>query len=322
MADRELLVGAEHLPAFCDQLAMGDVLLFQTDSHIGKIVRLFDETNYNHSGIHIEGGMVMHTGWPGANESCLHRVPLAEAINQMGIRRISVRRSPSGASEIVANAEAIHQAGPSYGYNALLLSAAGTMLASDLADSNGLYGGTLMTEIEWEVLLAAHFGLLDDGLLTCAEFVFRCLPKETRELFPRSGDTRPVSADHAPSDPLPDLRHEVAPTLDAAKKDWAELVSDYRWVLFHLPDLIGDREATSTEAMAILLAVTRWVAADVTAETPLTLDRLRQLLDSIEGDRWFDAYAEMLTPGDLSRAVPPLEVVSAIWEATPPDQNP
>lgn len=307
------------LDEFAQLLLPGDVLVFKTASLIGHVIRAFDASGFNHAAIVLEPGMIVHTKWPQGRQSCIEQLPFVAAIQQMGITSIAAHRAEGRGEEVVERAREFLAEAPTYGYDALFLTAVITDLSSQVSDHTEF---PILSQIEWEMVLAAHFGLLGDGLVTCAEFAFRCLPPDLQAAFPRTGRSRPSSKS---VQELPTYRAEINSELEAYEQQLAgdEADSgDYRWVLQVLPDLIRPELAEdltdlcSPHIGGVLMAASYWVAERLVGHQMLDIPTLNRILDQVSGDKWVEAHAETLTPGDINRAVPPLVPV-ATWAQQP-----
>jgi len=299
---------------FEGELHAGDVLLFATTSDVGALVRKVEASPVNHCGIYVGDGEFLHTTWP-EEGSCITRSRLAEEIDRMGIREISVRRvAAEDRASVVTTAEDYEAQGAAYAFNDLIMLSAVGELAARLGSTAHLVNQNLLTFIEWESLLQIHYGVIGDDSLTCSEFVQRCLPLRYQRKIeiqrPRSVDL-PNASDES----------ELWTFLAAEKKLNEAKFTDYRWVYWSLVTFATERleraftptgEATD-ELVGWAVSAGLWVATQRAGDHRLSLDRLQWCLSKFKDQGAPNVMAELVSPTDFMLAADAFEPDSPTW---------
>jgi hypothetical protein len=152
-------------------LRPGDVLLYNGQSHIGRLIQWLDGTQASHVGIYLGRGMVgeaLMVGNAGINSN-----PVTTSIQ--GTNGVQVKRhiNPLDLSPVLEIAEAYIQQGNRYAYAEIIL------LAILLITKRLELEGTLLGRIAYRVLRDANEWInstISAGKepMICSEFVYRC----------------------------------------------------------------------------------------------------------------------------------------------------
>ncbi|WP_437207081.1 hypothetical protein [Planctomicrobium sp. SH664] len=155
-----------------NDLQPGDVLLYSSQTLIGKLIRKLDGTDVTHAGIYLDNGMVgeaLMVGQPG-----VHANPVAtsfQGTNWIDVRRLSGRNLSS--QPVMNVAQRYIADGNRYAYAEILLVAA-ICLTRKLNLQDSLLGKIAFKAMNKANSFIAQLTASGKQPMICSEFVFRC----------------------------------------------------------------------------------------------------------------------------------------------------
>lgn len=302
-------------------LLAGDVVLIQTTSGIGRIVRALDRSEFNHCAVCVGDGLFVHVLPPASMRgSCVTMQSWPDLVDTLAPTKVEARRPSADVRDEIAGG-ALEQlaVGPAFSYNDLLVLAVVADTSDRLEKAIAPVGPFLDDQRSWELLLGAHFALGDGEAITCSGLVTRAAPSAFAAALPRRRGTIPDEwQEEVTAGPLLDeVRSILAPmgplrARSHRRRGYAPAIAALdAYATGTGPGPLGARE------LRVALSVLRVLARDFCAHTPFDLARLRELLDVVDATRPEVWSSRLTTPGDLARATEQFAPIEARLDLTP-----